>query len=123
VLLGLRVRPVGDRRDAVDQADRLGVRRVGQPLAADQLAGLGELLHYGIDLGHQVLALLAEEGLPRLGVVVDQQHVLHVVAPLMLRRPVWPPLVPESERAVVSRHGAASAREQLLDADYADRST
>ena len=44
VLLGLGERAVGDRRRAVDDADRLGVRRVGQRLAADQLAGLGELL-------------------------------------------------------------------------------
>ena len=45
VLLGLHERPVGHRRHAVADAHRPGGRRVGEALAADQLARRRQLLH------------------------------------------------------------------------------
>ena len=66
-LLGLGERTVGDGRRAVDDIVWCS-KRVGQRLAAHQLSGLIELLHDGFDLGHQLPALVAQEGLARLGV-------------------------------------------------------
>ena len=59
VLLRLRQRPVGHHRDALLDADRPRVRRVGECLAPDELARLGQPSHHGVDLRHQVLALRA----------------------------------------------------------------
>src|SRR6516225_4747306 len=84
VLLGLQVGTVGHGRLAVLDAHQLGGGGVGHAVGAEQFPGVVELLVERVEGREEPLLFVRLDRVPQLLVAVDNEHVLHGGAPVLM---------------------------------------